>query len=182
MSYIDAVDKKQRWGNIMKTKSGKPMTTAALAAAKIRKELKQHGISAKVRSSHFSMGDAVDVTIYDQLPAARKKIEAYCDQYQYGHFNGMQDLYEYSNNRTDIPQVKYVSVACEYSDSLKQAAYEATRAYYPGFDEAPESYADAHNFRNERFGEYADTMVYQVLTGYRNIGFWKQYKQRVLVQ
>jgi len=106
----------------------KQRTPAALAAAAIRKELKALFPAEKisVRSDNFSMGDAVRVSIgervqvvdafgntrYSNPPedAARDIVS----KYQYGHFDGMTDYYEHSNGRSDIPQVKYVTVSCFY--------------------------------------------------------------------
>lgn len=96
-------------------------TSAARAAALIRKHLRANGINASVRSRVFSMGSSVDVGVrQDVLPATMRKIEAYCDQYQYGHFDGMDDSYRMSNCREDIPQAKYVHVSFHFSDALRQ--------------------------------------------------------------
>ena len=95
----------------------------AQVAAIIRKELKKHGIKARVRSESFSMGNAVNVNIkQDITPGAKKEIEAFCGQFQQGHFNSMEDIYEYSNRNDNIPQVKWVSVEVDYSDEIRQAA------------------------------------------------------------
>jgi hypothetical protein len=112
------------------------LSNHAAAAAAIRAELKRHGIRARVTSESFSMGDAVRVRIQqDVLPAVREAIEAFAGQYQYGHFDGMQDLYEYSNRRDDLPQVKYVSVSVDYSDALIEAAKAyAGEAYWPAIN------------------------------------------------
>ena len=128
----------------------------------IRKTLKQNGIKAKVTSESASMMTAVRVRIeQDVLPAARAEIKAYCDQFQYGHFDGMVDLYEYTNRRDDLPQVKYVSVDFEHSDEIKQAAADFLASTY-GIE------ADVHS-----------SEVYRVLTGADDCGFWTAYKPRV---
>jgi hypothetical protein len=101
----------------------KNLSDHAAAAAAIRAELKKHGIRASVRSDSYSMGSSINVKIkQDVSPAALEKIRAFCSQYQYGHFDGSIDLYEYSNSRDDIPQVSYVFVEVDYSDEIKQAA------------------------------------------------------------
>lgn len=94
----------------------------AQAAAMIRKQLKANGIKARVRSESYSMGSSIRVKVLqDLVPAALEEVKAYCNQFQYGHFDGMVDMYENSNSRDDIPQVKYVFVEIEYSEELKQA-------------------------------------------------------------
>ena len=70
------------------------------------------------------MGSAIDVYIgeYEENPNApcdlysKKRndvmlgAEKIVSKYQYGHFDGMNDIYEYSNSREDIPQAKYIHV------------------------------------------------------------------------
>ena len=102
----------------MQTTSGK--SNHAAAAAMIRAELKRRGFKCSVTSESYSMGNSVRVRIVgDLMPATVKAINAYCDQFQYGHFDGMIDCYEYSNRRDDLPQSKYVHVEIEYSEAIK---------------------------------------------------------------
>lgn len=96
------------------------LSTHAAAAAEIRKELKRNKIPATVRASSYAGGSSVRVHIKaDILPAAKKEIEEFAFRYQYGHFDGMHDIYEYSNRDEGIPQVKFVFVEVDYSDELK---------------------------------------------------------------
>lgn len=148
----------------------------AAAAKAIRAELKKNGIKAKVRSSSFSMGNSVSVTVFDQTPMTMREIESYCNQFQYGHFDGMQDLYEHSNRREDIPQVKFVSVTNERSESTKQGVWDWMRAYYADFENAPESYAEAGSFFTGH--EYGDRAMYRELSD-TDSGFWTSRKPRV---
>ncbi len=95
----------------------------AQVAKLIRAELKKNGIKATVRSKSYSGGSSVTVNVQqDVMPATLKEIEAFCGQFEQGHFDGMTDCYEYSNRRTDIPQIKFVFVNVSYSDEIKQAA------------------------------------------------------------
>lgn len=99
------------------------ISNQAAAAKAIRKYLKDRGLKARVRSDSFSGGDSVDAVIYEDIaPEVRKEIVAEVGKYQYGHFDGSIDLYEYSNKRSDIPQAKYVNVRVEYSARLKADA------------------------------------------------------------
>lgn len=129
----------------------------------IRKALKEHGIKASVRSRSASMMTAIDVTIQqDILPATRKEIEAYVGRFQYGHFDGMTDMYEYSNRDDDLPQVKYTSVRVEYSDELKAAVA----------DYVEQKYADLSKWDREN-------IEYRTLIGSENAEFWTSRKARV---
>jgi hypothetical protein len=85
-------------------------STQAQAAAAIRKELKAAFPTVKfsVTSESFSGGDAVRIDWTDGPTS--ESVDKIVRKYQYGHFDGMIDLYEYSNRRDDLPaQVKYVS-------------------------------------------------------------------------
>jgi hypothetical protein len=95
----------------------------ALAAAAIRAELKRHNIPASVTSSGYSGGSSVRVRIKkDILPATRREIEAFCDKYVYGHFNGYDDSYVYSGAKDDLPKTYYVFVEVDYSEAIKAEA------------------------------------------------------------
>jgi len=105
------------------TEGNKMRTESAKAASIIRKELKANGLNVTVKSKNYSGGNSIDVTIHKDLtPAGVKEVTAYCDQFEMGHFDGMRDLYEYSNTRNDIPQVKFVFVHVDYSDEIHQAS------------------------------------------------------------
>ena len=46
-------------------------------------------------------------------------MEAITGAYQYGSFDGMTDSYNYTNRRSDIPQVKYVTESRTMSDPIR---------------------------------------------------------------
>jgi hypothetical protein len=112
----------------------------ALAAAAIRAELKRHNIPASVTSNGYSGGSSVRVRIKkDILPATLKEIEMFCDHYVYGHFNGMDDSYIYSNVKDDLPKTRYVFVEIDYSEAIKAEAI-AYVANHEGIDFEREGY------------------------------------------
>ena len=99
-------------------------TEAAKCAAEIRKYLKAKGVKASVRSENFSMGDSVRVNIKEIIdPAVLNEIKLETSKYQYGHFDGMQDLYENSNVNPNIPQTKFLFV--QYDWRVEDAFVEA---------------------------------------------------------
>ncbi len=154
------------------------MTSTYAAAAKIiRKELKKNGITAKVSAKSYSGGSSVDVYTTDLLPAALKEVKLFCGQFEMGHFDGMIDMYEYSNINADLPQVKFVRVNNTYSDKVKQAAWNWMRSYYADMDDAPENYKDGGN--HQVMGTWGDQMLHRVLSDERKSGFWATYKPRV---
>lgn len=137
-------------------------TQAAQAAAAIKAELKIAGFKAKVKSSNFSGGNSVNVYVPDMNPAQIQAINEICDKYQYGQFNGMEDYYEYTNRRDDLPQAKYVSVNNEISDELYQKAWDWCKGYFSGMDDAPEAFFESCKWRNEH-NEYGSTMAHRVI-------------------
>jgi len=101
-------------------------SSQAEAAKLIKKEMTRRGYKCRARSSSFSMGDSVTIEIEtpDLPPEKRKELAAYCDQYQYGSFNGMEDIYEYDNTNADLPQSKYVHCNFVQSDECRAAIWE----------------------------------------------------------
>ena len=105
------------------------LTESAQVAAIIRKHLKAEGIQATVRSSNFSMGDSVTVHLLDDPnPATVQQVREFCAKFKDGHFNGMEDIYEYTNHADkSIPRTKYLHVECRYSDTIRANAADYTR-------------------------------------------------------
>jgi len=72
-----------------------------------------------VSTDVYSGGSSMDVTYF--APEKIEALESFIDNFQYGHFDGMQDLYEYSNSQDIIvdghilQQYKYVG--CKYVES-----------------------------------------------------------------
>lgn len=126
----------------------------ALAAAAIRKQLKALGIPARVTSKGYSMGDSVDVELLnDPTPATVAQVKELCAPYQYGSFNGMEDIYEYTNCNDDLPQTKYLFVSASYSTELRNKVVEYVDSYY----------SDSCD---------KDSLVWQTMNGSADNGFW----------
>jgi hypothetical protein len=102
----------------------KKMTEHARTAKAIRKELKKNfpDVKFSVRGNSFAGGDDVRIEWTDG--PSEKAVEKVVNKYQYGDFDGMRDIYEYTNTREDIPQVKYVlchrTLSAEYMIKLLQ--------------------------------------------------------------
>lgn len=139
----------------MKTK-----TQAAQAAALIRKELKVSGITAKVTSENYSMGNSVNISLFDATPDMKALADKISKKYQYGHFDGMTDSYEHSNSRDDIPQAKFVFVRNEASDAIKQAIYDHLRSTWSDGDKLPPAYDAGCNVRFQ--GDYVSALVWRM--------------------
>ena len=90
-------------------------TEVAKCAARIRKQLKDNGVKASVTSKNYSMGDSVNVKIKEIIdPKVLNQIKDDFAIYQYGKFDGMQDLYENTNVRAEHPQTKYLFIEYDY--------------------------------------------------------------------
>lgn len=98
----------------------KEISSHAATAKAIRQELKNIFPTVKfsVTSESFSMGDAVRIKWTDGPTV--EQVEKITGKYQYGSFNGMEDIYESTNCRDDIPQTKYVSTSRKFSEEAKQ--------------------------------------------------------------
>jgi len=96
-------------------------TVSAQCASEIRKELKSvfPHIKFSIRSENYAGGDAVHISYTDGVPA--EKVNAIVKKYQYGHFDGMNDIYENDNFRTDIAQAKYIMVNRDISEKARES-------------------------------------------------------------
>ncbi len=154
-------------------------STHAQVAALIKKELKKQGIKCKVKSSIFVGGDDVGVRIFDQPISVALKIEKYCSQFQAGRYSIDSDMYEYSNDRNDIPQVKYVSLWNELSLELKSEMYVFFKNFY-NWEEFPETFQDAQKYQIderkwESVGMFIESQRAQII-------FWKAKRPRIRLQ
>ena len=108
--------------NIIEKK--KPLTQAAQTSKVIKKMLleKYPDIKFKVTSKNYAGGNSVDISW--NLGPVDSEIENLVNKYQYGHFDGMTDMYEYSNARNDIPQAKYVFAQRDYRSEEELENYK----------------------------------------------------------
>lgn len=145
----------------------KQISEHAAAAKQCRAFVKSLGLTGSATSDSYSMGSSIRIRATDANLEQQKQIREFCAQYQYGHFDGMQDLYESNNRRDDIPQVKHVFTEFDFSDAIKQSAYEWARAQlnYEGDSlDLPALYSEVKHYQRLG-GEFASTTVYRVLNG-----------------
>jgi hypothetical protein len=119
-----------------KTESEEPpkpkreMSNHAKTAKVIRAELKQAfpTTAFRVNSESFSGGSSVNIHWTDG--PTDEQVEKITGKYQYGHFDGMIDLYEISNKRDDIPQVRFVMEERSMSDQTRDQIVKNHNATY----------------------------------------------------
>ena len=121
----------------------KTLSSHAATAAAIRKELKAEfpGIKFSVKSESYAGGNSVSIKWEDGVTT--KEVDAVVNKYQYGSFNGMEDIYENTNNRDDIPQVKYVMTERTISDETRAILMPHAEKFY---NEYPDP--GCHNVNN----------------------------------
>ena len=104
---------------------------SAQTAAAIRTELKNAfpGIKFRVTSETYTGGSSVRIEYVDGVK--RERVERVVCKYEQGRFDGMTDSYDYTNSRSDIPQVKYIFVERECSDETR-AAIMSDFGFEPG--------------------------------------------------
>tara|TARA_Y100001970_G_scaffold143929_1_gene176834 strand:+ start:613 stop:1134 length:522 start_codon:yes stop_codon:yes gene_type:complete len=103
------------------------LSQAAQVAKLLKQKAKELGLVATAKSQNFSMGNSVVIRITEGTDANLKKFKEYSGQYEYGHFNGMEDIYEYSNCRDDIPQTKFLNVDDHRADTIIQENLDQTQ-------------------------------------------------------
>ncbi len=120
------------------------MSDHASAAKLIRQELKKAFplVKFSVTSESYSMGDSVNVS-WTNGPNT-DKVNEIVKKYQYGHFNGMEDIYENSNNRVDIPQTKFVQTRREITNNIWNECFEYSKQYFNDLSVA--NPVDLHTF------------------------------------
>lgn len=110
--------------------SGSGLSSRIMATKNIRKELDKHfpGLMFSIKSESYSGGDSINVNWTDG--ATRDEVEKIAKKYQEGHFDGMNDIYEYGDRAFNdlFGGVKYLfcnrSLTTEsYIETAKELGY-----------------------------------------------------------
>lgn len=127
-SYKESYDRKEKYKEELKANPNK--SSAANTATAIREELKKNfpDVKFSVKSSNFSGGDSVRIGWTDGPTV--ENVNSITNKYQYGSFNGMEDIYEYSNVNKDLPQSKYVQTDRTISDEVSKIVFDALSNIY----------------------------------------------------
>ena len=139
------------------------MSLHAESAKTIRKELKKVFSMTKfsVTSQSYSGGNSIAVEWVDGPTS--EEVENIAYKYQYGRFNGMEDIYENTNKRDDLPQVKYVQVRREISEKVKQQVFEELQKTHAYFEEVSSMDECNDNLKNHWNTYTAREYVHRVL-------------------
>lgn len=141
----------------------KQISSHALAAKQIRKELKGKFPNTKfsVRSDSFSGGDSVNIS-WENGPTY-DDVQSTVSKYQYGNFNGMEDIYEYTNNRNDIAQVKFVQCHRNFSDEIMNKYFEEFKKTLEGWKDLKDIQESSIDLLNKWGIWTAGNYIYQYL-------------------
>lgn len=106
----------------------------ALCAKAIKQELKKAYplIKFSVKSDTFAGGNSVGIN-WTNGPTV-SQVELISKKYEYGHFNGMEDIYEINNRRNDIPQAKYIHTSRNIDPSFFEELFKHLQKNYMYFD------------------------------------------------
>lgn len=120
---LEAVKLRKDYPFLVETSAG--VSSVVTAAKNIRTELKRvfPGVKFSVRSKSYSMGNSINIDWIDGPTVER--VESVTQKYQYGDFDGMEDIY---NSRcaqfNDIfGGSKYVFENREYSEEIKRKVF-----------------------------------------------------------
>lgn len=128
-------------------------STSAICAKQIREELKKAFPETmfSVTSKNFSGGNSVSIRWENN--ETQEEVEALVKKYQYGHFDSMQDLYEYDNKHNGIQQVKYVLCSRTITDDKYRLAIDYIIKHFSGCENMkPEDMNKMNNELNEKWG------------------------------
>ena len=93
-----------------KEETMKKLSQAAQVSKLLKAKAKSLGLEVRASSKNFSGGNSVDIKVLKGSDKSFNELKEYSSQFKEGHFDGMNDIYEYSNSRDDIPQTKYLFI------------------------------------------------------------------------
>ncbi|MCN7673228.1 hypothetical protein MLZ33_25335, partial [Escherichia coli] len=153
--------------HLKKLADNKGKCEAANVSSNIRAELKKAfpGVKFSVKKLSF---DCVQISWTDG--PTKNEVEAISDKYENGHFNGMEDIYEYNTSPFNVVYggVKYVTTRRDYSDELVEKGIIQARIKF-GSDLVPETCnAEMYN-SGELSKQSRESFTYSLETEVRKI-------------
>lgn len=155
----------------------KEISRHAAAAKAIRQDLKKaFGIvKFEVRSQAYSGGTSVRVDWVDG--PTTEQVREIVGKYQYGGYNWMGDIYENTNSRIDLPQVKFVQWQREISEKTKKECFEELQKTHAGFELVKDIWECSAELMKKwsvwTAGEYVHRILYKqdLTNGYQGIAY-----------
>lgn len=148
--------------------TGSFKTEAAYVGSIIKNELKAKFPKVKfsIKSQTYSGGDSLNVrfTATKETIGIYKEVKSIASKYEAGRFDGMTDMYEYTN-KTEGPTVKYLFVDMNTDEMKKE--YLPTFLKEWGLTE--EEFNTANHVYNTRLGEWSSQKMHREFNREYNI-------------
>lgn len=138
----------------------KQISEHAMIGKIIRKQLKEAGIKARVRTDYNS----VNINMVDpETPEWEQKAYEIGYYFKAGNFNGMTDMYEYDPEKRDRPTVQFVFVNIEWSEDYQKLALQILKD--EGLvDNTIEYGTNEYHREKDRSGiDYVSTLVHKMM-------------------
>lgn len=164
---IDAQKRRLAYKAQAKEENKGKLTGAAATAAAIRTRLKKEfkekfpGVKFSVTSSNFSMGNSVDIEWTDGPMS--ETVDAIVKQYEYGRFDGMQDLsynVKIDEEGLGCPGAKYVHASRRLSEEYRAQIKEVLEQNF-----APYHAGRGGNYGNDNYAPFQWTEAEKILLG-----------------
>jgi hypothetical protein len=157
---IDSQKKRLEYKAQRREENKGKLTGAAATAAAIKARLKKEfpGIKFSVRSENFSMGNSVDIEWTDGPMS--EAVDAIVKQYEYGRFDGMQDLaynVKIDEEGLGCPGAKYVHTGRRLSDEYRARVREVLEANFAPYH--------GRNYGNDNYAPFQWTEAEKMLLG-----------------
>ncbi len=108
------------------------MSIGRIVKSELKKAFPKVKFSVTSSYNHINVSWTNGVTV--------KMVEEITSKYKLGRFDGMTDSYEYSNRRTDVPQVDYVFLNRTISDDIYEAKFNEYKKYYSEWEDLNDMY------------------------------------------
>ena len=133
------------------------MSSHAKTAKAIRADLAKAYPTVKftVHANSFAGGDDVRVSWVDG--PTTDDVDKIIGKYEYGHYDGMHDIYEYDNSHPELPQVKYVMTSRGKSDETRALLIAEIEKDYGG------TYSDNRDYSTGN-GLWGSQLVWQMFS------------------
>ena len=117
-------------------KTARTPTEAALAAAAIRRKLRQENIpTSSISSKNYAGGNSITVRLVDAPPETVRKVELACKTHEMGDFDPTTDTYHVRPAADpDTPRVRFVHVENRMSPELQQRIAAFAQEALPDHD------------------------------------------------
>jgi len=138
------------------------LSKAAQVSKLLKAKAKSLGLEVRASSKNFSGGNSVDIKVLKGSDKSFNELKEYSSQFKQGKFDGMNDIYEYTNSRDDIPQTKYLFIDDDRAVQILKYYDEnifRTEKKWMWFDNELRSYEWIKQIKNEFGNNWQDALA-----------------------